>query len=326
MPKKLGRKVIAFLAVITAAQIYTFHHYNSILSGDTGSVSVPHQTTQTVAIADQLLKKYPLCAVSEDGTMAAYVDNKNQVNIYDLTANKVVSTTPEDYPVQYLKWIEDDDVFVGEIESPGTLPLYTVDASGTGTQRLVYTFSELGATDTFKAIAYTLSTNDTYVLIGSDYGSVVYHFDTNNNLTDVDLGGRIIKNIAVTTTGDVLYFEDFAEGTFNLLSYSNGTTELLYRDTALICVVDNTLYYGSLNSNGYVTAVYRYNASGQPTLMKTLKTPTLASQISVSDDGTVSTDGTPTQASTADTSNTASANTTNNTTGNSATQTENETT
>lgn len=314
MPKKIGRKLIAFLVVVTAAQIYTFNHYNSILSGDSGSVSPPHQTQQTITIADNLLKVYPLCAISEDGTMAAYVDSKNQVNIFDLSTNKLVSTTAENYPVQYIKWIEDDNVFVGVIQSPGTLVLRTVDASGTGMQRDVYTFSELGATDVFKAIAYTLSTNDTYVLIGSDYGSLVYHFDTNNNLTTIDLGGRIIKNIAVTTTGDVLYFEDFADGTFNLLSYTSGTTNLLYRNAALISVLDNTLYYGTLDSNGYVTAVYRYNSTGQPTLIKTLSVPTLASKISVSDDGTVTVNGAPAEASTANTTNATSTNTTNSST------------
>jgi hypothetical protein len=299
MAKKLGRKVIAFLVVVTVAQIYTFQHYNSILSGDSGITAPPKATQETAQTAEKLRAEYPLCAVSEDGTMAAYVDGQNQLNVFNLTTNQRISTVKNDYPVQYVKWIMDDNVFVGEVESPGNLLLKTVDASGTGMQHVIHTFTGLGASDVFKAIAYSLSTNDTYILLGSDVGSLVYHFDTNNDLSTIDLGGRLIKNIAVTTTGNTLYFEDYAEGSFNVLSYTNGSTQLLERNAALITVVDNTLYYGQINSTGYVTAVYQFTSTGGSSLVKKLPSPTLASQIDVEDDGTVTVGEVSTFASTA---------------------------
>jgi sugar lactone lactonase YvrE len=118
---------------------------------------------------------------------------------------------------------------------------------------------------------------------------VLYHFDTNGKLTTVDLGGRFIKNIAVTQTGDTLYFEDYAQGSYNVGKLSsNGQLQILHRNCALVGVVGNTLYFGSIDSSGLVTRVYK-NERGGPVLVKTFQTPVRSEDIMISQNGQVST-------------------------------------
>ncbi len=290
--KKIGRKILVFLVLVTGAQWYAFHHYNSIL---TGAINVKTNATQQVkppTVDTQkeiatLAKQYPINAVSTDGTTIAYVDSQNVLYVKDLVHNTTLTTLKNPYPVQYLEWIGNESVFVGEKEAPGVLELKTVDANS-GIERVIHTFTGLYAQDNFKKIAYTLLTNDVYILIGSDTDSLVYHYDTNSNLNMVYLGGRFIKNIDVSQTGNQLYFEDYVSGTFNVLVRNQGSIQLIARNSALITVQGNTLYYGPVNQNGLVTAVYRYDSStGSGVLVENLQSPTLASNIQITQNGQV---------------------------------------
>ena len=291
MGRKIGRKIALYVVVLTAVQLYTFHHYNSILTGSINIKSAGQteawtpQKVNTQKEINSLQKQYSTSAVSDDQTSIAYVDAQNVLHIRDLVNNKELSSVKLDYTVQYLQWIRNDMVFVGEQEAPGVLSLRTVDAN-TGTLRTIKTFSGLNSSDAFKKITYSALTNDTYILIGSNYSSIVYHFDTNGNMSEVYLGGRFIKNIAVTQTGNQLYFEDYASGSFNVLCRTQGVVQLIKLNSALVDVVGNTLYYGSIDSNGLVTAVYKWE-NGVSTLVSTLQTPTMASQIDVTSDGKV---------------------------------------
>jgi hypothetical protein len=289
---KIGRKIALFLVLVTGAQVYAFHHYNSILTGSIHVKTNVEQPVKPPSIDTQkeiasLTKQYPVSAASEDNTSFAYVDNQNVLYIKDLVHNTILATVNNTYPVQYLEWIGNESVFVGEQESPGVLELKTVDANS-GTERVIHTFSGLSAADSFKKIAYTVLTNDVYILIGSDTSSVVYHYDTNSNLNVIYLGGRYIKNIEVSQTGNQLYFEDYVSGSFNVLVRSQGSVHLISRNSALISVADNTLYYGSVDQNGLVTAVYKYDDStGTGVLVSNMQQPTLASEIEITSDGQV---------------------------------------
>lgn len=280
--------MLAFVGVVTITQLYAFHHYNKILNGSNAGIPVSQSQAVTpnspkvVQEVNRLTQQFPTTTVSPDGQYAAYVDTSNTLHIRDLFAGKDAAAVSNSYPVVFLNWGANDLVFVGE-RNIGDLILGTVSAS-TGTQRVVHTFSGFSANATFKKMTYSALTNDVYILIGSDTASLVYHFDTNGDLTQVDLGGRLIKNIAVTQTQNILYFEDYAAGTFNVLSRDAGAIQLVQRNAALIGVVQTTLFYGQINSSGLVTAVYKLTASGASQLVSSLATPMLAANISITAD------------------------------------------
>ncbi len=290
--KKIGRRIAVFVALVTAGQLYAFNHYNGILTNSFHVKTSVGQQMKPLAVDTQkeiaaLVQQYPVSAVSDDNTSFAFVDNQNVLHLKDLVHGTVLATVTNSYPVQYLKWIRNDLVFVGEQEAPGVLLLKTVDA-GSGTERIIHSFSGLNATDSFKKITYSALTNDVYILIGSNTDSVVYHYDTNSNLNLVYLGGRYIKNIEVTQTGNNLYFEDYAAGTFNVLCRSQGVVYLVNRNSALVSVQDDTLYYGSINQSGLVNAVYKYdNTAGTGVLVATLQNPAMANRIQITSDGQV---------------------------------------
>lgn len=227
--------------------------------------------------------KHTYTCLSANGQLVAYVDAQNVLHIENLTTQKSLSTVSNSYPVDYIEWIGNDSVFVDEKQSGGALLLERVDAN-TGSKQMIHTFSGLLSSDDIVKIAYSTETNDTYVLVGNPNNTVVYHFDTNGNINSVNLGGRYIKNVAVSETGDTLYFEDYAAGSFNIGELPlNGQVNIMYRDRALVGVVGNTVYLGTINSSGLVTAVY----TDQSVLVKTLHNPVKASDIILTNTGKV---------------------------------------
>ena len=297
MGRKLGRKIIIFVVAVTAIQVFTFQHYNTLLGGSSSSggvIAIPSgqtSTTSATSVAKQvsaLKQRYKFVTVSGNNQFVAYLDSQNVLHVVQLSNGATLSTAANAFPVQYVGWIRNDSLFVGEQAAPGKLVLKTVE-SNTGVQRVVQTFAGLDASASFKTIAYSALTNDVYILIGTSSTSVVYHFNTNSDLSVVDLGGRFIKNIALTQTGNILYFEDHAAGSFNVLYRQNGSVNLISLNAALIAVVNRTLYYGTVNQNGLVTAVYKEdNLSGTKTLVQTLTQPALAASIRVDNNGAIS--------------------------------------
>lgn len=313
--RRTGRRILAFVAVVTAVQIGTFYHYNAILAG--AQPSGDRQTSQAPSPPDNSAKQqlaklkqlHPTLAVSDDGRYAAYADDSHQVHVVELGKPDEVASVQMKAPVVYLKWVQDSALFVGEKFDAGSdhrLALATIDVS-TQTVRLIQTFTRLYATTTFKDIEFSDTTNDIYVLIGSSQSDQVYHFNIMSEMSQVPLGGRRIDRIAVSETTNDLYVQDFAEGTHNVLVYnSKSGLTLIRRNAALLRAVDNDLYYAVLNDSGEATAVYRYtppaapastgnatdagtaSGSGTSSLVKTLDAPVDPAAIQVSDDGTIS--------------------------------------
>lgn len=285
-------KLVGIAAVITALQLPLFYHYNRLLGSSANAVDnitvSPAQEQAEQKEISALKQQYRFVTVSADGQYVAYLDSKNVLHVMDLASQQALCAANNPYTVQYVEWIEDERLFVGEEVQPGDLELKTVDVPS-GVQTIVTRFEGLPADASFTKITFSTYTNDIYILINSGTSSSLYHIGTMSNVSLVPTGGRYIKNIAITQTGSKLYFEDYADGSFNVLSLDDqGTIRLIKRDAALVAVVGNTLYYGDINSQGLVTAVYRYNAAtGASTLVKTLAAPTLAANIEVTDSGAV---------------------------------------
>ncbi|MCL6517242.1 hypothetical protein [Alicyclobacillus sp.] len=328
--RKTGRRIAAFVAVVTALQVGVFYHYNAILAGPRTPASESPQGAPSPSATDRVKQQlanlrqlHPTLAVSDDGRYAAYTDDANQVHVVELGKDGDLETIQMKAPVVYLKWVQDSALFVGEKFSVGSdhrLALATIDIA-TQTVRLIQTFSRLYSTTTFKQIEFSDTTNDIYVLIGNSQSDQVYHFNIMSEMSQVPLGGRRIDRIAVSETTNDLFIQDFAEGTHNVLVYNKHGLTLIQRNAALLRAVDNDLYYALLNDQGEATAVYRYappaasagvgtggsgnsagetgganaDAKGSSSLVKTLDTPVDPLAIHISDDGAV-TVGTPTPA------------------------------
>ncbi|MCF8567204.1 hypothetical protein LLE49_21010 [Alicyclobacillus tolerans] len=287
--KKWTRYVLA-LAVITGAELGVFGHYNGILASKKQSIQ---QQVQQPVVTNKLtgvsLLNSQEIAVSSDGTMFAYIDPKNVLHVRDVSTNKDIYTLQLNFTPLFISWIRNGSLFIGTEALNGGLKdlrLSTITIS-TNNVRLIKDFAGFSPTATFQKVTYSQYTNDVYVLIADHSSSDLYHFDTNGNMSQVSLGGRYVSNIGVTSTTGLLFFQDFAAGTPNVLDYKNGQTNLIQRDSTLLRVLDNTLYYGMLNSSNMVTAVYKYTDGGTPQQVVTLSQPVQPNQIYIAQDGHV---------------------------------------
>ncbi|EPZ43057.1 hypothetical protein [Alicyclobacillus acidoterrestris] len=298
MARKIAIKLLCFAAVVTLGQLAVFYHYNhlfsaadqsvqSILSNHTKPESLSQTEQKEVA---KLRSQYKFVTVSPDDQYATYIDKKNILHLYDLQQKRDISAAENPYTVQYVSWISDESVFVGEQVRPGNLELKTVNVDD-GTQVIVEDFAELSPDAAFAKIAFSHYTNDVYILINTSTSSTIYHIDTMKHVDEVPIGGRYIKNIAVSDTENRLYFEDRLNGSYNVLYFDNNyVAHRVQLNAALISVVGNTVYYGDVNKDGYVTSVYSEDPDGTSHLIKTLATPTPASKLDVTDDGQVRVD------------------------------------
>lgn len=303
--------------VVSPLQWWLFSHYNGILKEPQTSASAEARTKVTPkALLDanqemtSLSKQYAAVALSDDEKTIAYVDSSQNVHLKSLVNGQDTTLVQMKAPVVYLKWIRNDSVFVGEKFSVSGVPhltLATVDVQ-TKDPRVIKTFSGLSSTTTFEKIAFSHFTNNVYVLLGSKFSSLLYHFDTNGTPTVLSMDGRLVQNVDVGQTNGDLFFQDFAEGTKNVLLYENNTPHLIQRNCVILGVVDNDLYYGALDSNGFVDEVFVYPTTspsaassggstnttssnqsttpdnGPPSLVKTLSTPVEPSRISITND------------------------------------------
>lgn len=296
MAKKVGRKLVAFVALVTVGQLMVFNHYNSLFAAarqDTAAElkqsSDQQQSDKSIQqeVARLKAQNYKFVTVSQGNEYATYLDSSNILHIEDLASKKDVTTTKISYPVQYVSWIGDQKVFVGEQIAPGDLELTTVDTSD-GSQSVACSFTQLSADAAFAKITFSTQTNDIYVLINTATTSALYHIGTMKDVSEVPIDGRYIKNIAISETGDKLYFEDRLDGSYNVLYFdSENVPHRVQLNAALVSVVGNVLYYGDIDSNGLVTSVYKLGDNGQSTLVSTLKSPTLAADIDIDDDGKI---------------------------------------
>lgn len=300
MAKKLGRKLLIFVGIVTVGQLLIFQHYNALFSGTvqssalSSSKSDSQQATSAAkaltAEINRLKSQYTFVNVSSDNQFATYLDSNNVLHIENLQTKHDVSQASNPYKVEYVSWIQNERVFVGEQVGPGDLELKTIDEA-TGAQTVVTRFQGLSSDAAFAKITFSTYTNDIYILINTSSTSAVYHIGTMSHVTQVPVGARFIKNIAISETGDRLYFEDRLNGSYNVLYFDNqDVAHRVELNAALVTVVGNILYYGQIDANGLVTSVYRMDESGQSTLVSTLKTPSLAADIDITNSGQVQVD------------------------------------
>lgn len=294
--KKLTKWGIV-LAVITIVEASIFGHYNSLLS-DGGSTTTAQDTTQTDADPMLTLKNMntlgpnQLVDITGDHSQIAYIDSQNVLHVRTFQSSKDVYTLPLLIKPVFLRWATDDVLIIGtEVDNGNTknLRLSTISmTSGPNAQpRLIHEFDGVYPTANFMQVAESAATNDVYVLIGDEYSTVLYHFDTMSDLNEVSLGGRYVSNVGVTTTTDILYFQDHAEGTPNVLFYqSPNAPQLITRNAVLLKVIGNALYYGTLNQSGLVTSIVKYQ-SGNSTTALTLDTPADPKKIFMADNNDV---------------------------------------
>lgn len=317
----MGRKVALFLVVVTPLQMWLFSHYNGILK-EPSATSTPTTETRTntsttsITVKDALQElatlsqQYQVAALSDDNTSVAYVDGGQDIHVKNLNSGQDTLLVQMKAPVVYLRWIGNDLLFVGEkfsVNGSNHLTLATVDLQ-TKEPRIIQPWSGLSASTTFKRIAFSSATNDVYVLLGNKYNSALYHYDANGGTpTLVSLDGRFVQDVNVGQNNGILFFQDFAEGTKNVLYEQNHVAHLIQRNSVILGVVNDDLYYGTLDSNGLVNAVYDFStampasdsagtantsenagtidfSSNSPQLVKTLSTPTDASQVNITSD------------------------------------------
>jgi hypothetical protein len=285
-------KIGIVLASITAVEIAVFQHYNSLLNTKP-AVAADTDTKHAASTGIDVTGFKPFLdnrflTVSNDHSRFAYIDSHNVLRVEDISTHKEIYSLQLLIKPVYLRWVNDDMLFIGtEIDNGGTkdLRLSTLDITS-GTLRLIQSFAGFAPDSTFKQISFSSYTNDVYVLIGNQYNSALYHFDTNGTVNRVYLGGRYVSNVGVTSTTGELYFQDFAEGTKNVLINTNSEVHLIQRNAILLRVSRNVLYYGVLNSNGMVTSVAKYQNQSSTTVA-TLPTPVDPSKILLTEDDEV---------------------------------------
>ncbi|GMA51068.1 hypothetical protein GCM10025857_24250 [Alicyclobacillus contaminans] len=227
-----------------------------------------------------------LMAVSESTDKFAYVDENNTLHVIDLTTNQDVFTKALNHTAVAITWIGDDSIFVGTEEPAAggkTLYLSTISVAS-GQIRLVHAYQGFSSSARFRAITYSPYTNDVYVLIAGNTNSLVYHFDTMSDMSQVSLGGRYVTDEAVTQTTNVLYVQDRANGVPNVLKYSKGTVELVHTNSCLYRVVNDALYFGVLDNQGNVIRIDK-DENGQLSVYYTLTAPTSPDKVFVNGDG-----------------------------------------
>lgn len=319
MQKKrgFGRLLLIFVGVVTIVQVAVLHHYNSLFKAQNAQTTAElrnakrtqHSGVSTAAKArlKQLAQQHQGVTVSPSGQYATYIDTGTNgmdvVHVIDLGTGKQQSEATDLYPVETLTWLGNEEIFVGEKLGPGNLELNTFYVSNGNqanqTAASVPKFTQLSPNAEIKKVTYSAQTNDIFVLISTGTSSTVFHIGTMEHIQNVPFQGGYVKNIAMTETGANLYVEALSNGTWNVVLLKQARSaspyspqydvvpQVVQSNAALITVINDTLYYGKINSQGLVTSVYRENSDGTSTLLKQLSTPTLAANINVTGQGQV---------------------------------------
>ncbi|GMA61696.1 hypothetical protein NZD89_18330 [Alicyclobacillus fastidiosus] len=314
--RSLFRLFLWFVVALSGLQICFLWHYNSLFNAQNADAANEIQqmadqssklSPESTHIVQQLKQNYQGVTVSPNGQYATYVESNSDgsyvLHVEDLPSGKQVSEATNLYPVQYVSWLGEEELFVGEQKAPGDLELNTVYVSNgdqaNQTAASVPQFSSLAPDAVISKVAYSTQTNDVFVLITSSGSSALYHIGTMENVQSVPFSDGYIKNIAMSPTGKDLYVESRSDGTWNIFRLDQSSTDnadspeylatpqLAQADAALITVSGNSLYYGKINADGLVTSVYRENGNGSSALVKELSSAQLAGDLAVDSSGNV---------------------------------------
>lgn len=288
---KTLRHIVLSVLVYTVLLFVVLYHYNSLLSSDNNpvlSVSVSGLQTPTAADVPSVTGiGQDLFAISDDGSMLAYVDKQNTLHLIAMNSAGQVSSSQgisQSYAhkITFIKWIRNDEVIVAS-EGSGNIYISTLNALG-GQMNVIKDFTDIIPGVTVKNITFSPYTNDVYILMGNQNSYGIYHYDVNDVLTQVSLSNAYVSNIESTiTTGD-LYFQDVENGVPNVWIDQNFNPILIAKDAVLINVQNNTLYYGLVNAQGNVEEVERYQA-GSSSLFERLSNPLPAHDLLVNQEG-----------------------------------------
>ena len=130
--RRVGRRFLALALLCTAAEVLFFNHLNHLLiAQQIASQREIEAAIQHRAQAEllQLKREYTGVTVSPNGEYATYVTTDSNgwdaVHVVQLDTGTQISEATDLYPVQYVDWLGNTEVFVGEEQSPGNLELNT---------------------------------------------------------------------------------------------------------------------------------------------------------------------------------------------------------
>ncbi|WP_423799682.1 hypothetical protein [Neobacillus sp. SAB-20_R2A] len=274
------------LVFISALETGVFWHYDNALKAQQSVTASASETStkkkvETPILNKKLLaeEKVKLVSISENQRYVAYVSNNNQLHIIDLEHNTELYSANEEDGINYIKWIRSDSLFIGSKSPKDHLVLKTFQV-GTQKERIITTFTGVTPTSTFKSISYSPFTNDVYTLIGNDTITKLYHFNTNGKMTNVPLRNSYIEKPTLLSTKNELFYEDKSH---NIWLNRNSSVKNIESNATILSVYEDTIYYGKLDQDGYVTSICSYQ-DGEKQLIDELPTPVSGDHILITKD------------------------------------------
>ncbi|NRD79543.1 hypothetical protein HPT25_19465 [Bacillus sp. BRMEA1] len=280
------------ILLITGIETGVYWHYDSLLKGSATTVSGNENKTNGLinneknsGSKNEILaanENVNQIAVSDNHQLAAYVNDKNELHIVNLSNQSELYSTTGQEKIIYLKWIRNDSLFIGVKGDNSTLILKTFQV-GSEQERTIETFDGVSSTSTFKSIVYSPFTNDVYILIGNKVRTKMYHINTNGHMAAMQLNHDYIMKPMMLSTKNELFYQDVND---NIWDREDGVTSKFKNNAVPLAVFDDSFYYGLLNDEGRISSVYVYE-KGNRQKVEDLPTPVHANNIVVNQDGSL---------------------------------------
>jgi hypothetical protein len=286
------KKIIWFLLIVTGIQVGIFSYYNHLLGNGANGPAAAAVSSQTGGSAGEPIKLFDgqtdRVALSDSKNLAAYVDQQNTLHVKDLTSNKEVYTLSNEGKIDYITWIQDNGLLLGISTGRNSNKKLVVKTAmlSTNSVRTIRTIGPVSSTSKFKKMAFSPFTNDIYILIGNKNISKLYHVGTSGDFKMMDVSSYYIDNVLMASTKNELFFEDVKQGIPYLHSRDEKGTHRIEKNAVLLRAVNDTLYYGKLDTAGSVTSVYKYE-QGTSNKIVDLNQPVKPDRLLVKEDGTV---------------------------------------
>ncbi|WCK55547.1 hypothetical protein PP175_06275 [Aneurinibacillus sp. Ricciae_BoGa-3] len=286
------KKIIWFLVIVTAIQLGVFTYYNHLLGNGANGPAAAAISNQTGTSAGDPVKLFngqtDRVALSDSKNLAAYVDGQNTLHVKDLTNNKEVYTLSNEGKIDYITWIQDNGLLLGISTGSGWDKKLVVKTAmlSTNNVRTIRTIGPVSPTSTFKKMTFSPFTNDIYILVGNKSISKLYHVGTSGDFKMMDVSSYYIDDVLMASTRNELFFEDVKQGIPYLHSRDEKGNHRIEKNAVLLRVINDTLYYGKLDTGGNVTSVYTYEQGSSNKIMD-LNKPVKPNHLLVKEDGTV---------------------------------------